>query len=81
MRCFAHMLNLAAQEGIRQIATTVDALREGIKLLRTSPRTMNHLKVACSAQKVLFVRPVLDVSTRWNSTYDMISTALQMRVI
>lgn len=33
---------------------------------------MNRLKSFCDASNVKFIKPILDVETRWNSTYDML---------
>ena len=44
IRCFAHILNLAAQEAISEIRTLIDNLRVNIKIIRTSPRILEQLK-------------------------------------
>ncbi|OAJ41345.1 hypothetical protein BDEG_24966 [Batrachochytrium dendrobatidis JEL423] len=63
-RCFAHVLDLAAQDAHQEIKTSIETLREGIKLLQYNGRIL---------------KPILDVSTRWNSAFDMLVTYLKMR--
>ena len=42
IRCFGHVLNLAAQDALREIQTSIDSLREGIKSLSLSPLKMEE---------------------------------------
>ncbi|OAJ42780.1 hypothetical protein BDEG_26192 [Batrachochytrium dendrobatidis JEL423] len=43
-RCFAHVLDLAAQDAHQEIKTSIETLREGIKLLQCCPASMEQLK-------------------------------------
>ena len=79
IRCFAHVLNLAAQDSLKEIKTSIDVLRDGVKLLRVSPGRMESFRTFCSSEGVDFVKPILDVATRWNSTDDMLETGLRLK--
>lgn len=79
MRCFAHVMNLAAQDALKEIKTSVDNIRYGVKTIRISPRKIAKLKEICLQEEVKYAKPVLDVPTRWNSTADMLSTAIRMK--
>ena len=80
IRCFAHVLNLVAQEITSEIRTSIDNLREIIKIIRTSPRILEQFKKICEETNIKYVKPILDVVTRWNSTFEMLSTALQLKM-
>lgn len=47
-------------------------IRTIVKKLRRRENLLNRLKSFCDASNVKFVKPILDVETRWNSTYDML---------
>ena len=75
-RCAAHVLNLIVQEGLKVSCGAVDAIRESVKYVRSSPQRKERfeeivaqLGIACGKQVSL------DVSTRWNSTFLMMKTA------
>ena len=80
IRCFAHVLNLVAQEITSEIRTSIDNLREIIKIIRTSPRILEQFKKICEETDIKYVKQILDVVTRWNSTFEMLSTALQLKI-
>lgn len=79
IRCFAHVLNLAAQDSLKEITTSINGLRDGVKLLRVSPGRMETFRTICLSEGVAFVKPILDVATRWNSTDDMLETSLRLK--
>ncbi|KAL5539054.1 hypothetical protein UlMin_042932 [Ulmus minor] len=78
MRCAAHILNLIVKEGLENLfGSGVERIRESIAFWTTTPKwlekfeeSVRHLNISCS--KVLS----LDIKTRWNSIYLMLSTAL-----
>jgi hypothetical protein len=41
---------------------------------------METLRAICSSEGIDFVKPILDVATRWNSTDDMLETALRLKI-
>ena len=69
---------LAATAAHNETKTSIDQLRDGIKYLRCSTQGMDELKTCCLEEGVQFVRPTLDVPTRWNSTFLMIKNALRL---
>jgi hypothetical protein len=81
VRCCAHVTNLLVQYGLSEIKTIVDCVRDGIKyLVASESRLLKFSEHATNLQlskKKLF----LDVSTRWNSTYMMLATALEFREV
>jgi hypothetical protein len=71
-RCSAHILNLAAQQGIKIIDNEIIKIRELMKKIKNSPQKCNRLRELCSIENLQYYKPQLDVETRWNSTYYMI---------
>jgi hypothetical protein len=71
-RCSAHILNLAAQQGIKVIDKEVINIRDLMKKIKNSPQRCNRLRELCLVENLQYYKPQLDVETRWNSTYYMI---------
>ncbi|EXX74310.1 hypothetical protein RirG_052310 [Rhizophagus irregularis DAOM 197198w] len=71
-RCSAHILNLAAQQGIKIIDDEVVKIRELMKKIKHSTLRCDRLRELCSIENLTYYKPQLDVETRWNSTYYMI---------
>jgi hypothetical protein len=79
-RCNAHCYNLIAQDGLRLLDPELVDIRTFIKCIRT-PKSYEEFEqfIAEDRNAELLrnkARPLLDVRTRWNSTYDMISSVL-----
>ncbi|CAH9082434.1 unnamed protein product [Cuscuta europaea] len=77
MRCIAHILNLAVQDGLKDSDTSVMRVREAVKYVRNSPARLQKFKdisdlIGVEAKSGLH----LDVPTRWNSTYLMLKSAV-----
>lgn len=77
VRCWGHVLNLIVQEGLDEIKDSICRVRNAVKYVKVSPRRkIDFLQYAdqegISRSKML----VLDVSTRWDTTYKMLGSAL-----
>ncbi|PON37378.1 LOW QUALITY PROTEIN: Ribonuclease H-like domain containing protein [Trema orientale] len=77
MRCYAHILNLIMQQGLKFINSSVVKIRDSIKYLKFSQvRKQKFLEyvnlVSVDSKKSLHQ----DMSTRWNSIYLMLRSAL-----
>ena len=42
---------------------------------------MEKLNDACKIQQIETLKPILDVETRWNSTYNMVARAIQLKTV
>ncbi|KAL5563458.1 hypothetical protein UlMin_033205 [Ulmus minor] len=81
IRCATHILNLIVKEGLENLfGSGVERIRDSIAFWTTTPKrlekfdeSVRHLNIPCS--KVLY----LDINTRWNSTYLMLSTVLSYK--
>ncbi|XP_031131843.1 zinc finger BED domain-containing protein RICESLEEPER 2-like [Ipomoea triloba] len=77
MRCIAHILNLVVQDGLKESDDSVKKVRDCVRYMRNSPARLQKFReladlIGVEAKNSL----VLDVPTRWNSTYLMLHTAL-----
>jgi hypothetical protein len=76
----AHILNLIVQDGLKEIDSAFQKIRDSVKYVRGSQmRKQNFLhavnKMSLDSRKGL----KQDVPTRWNSTYLMLETAIHYR--
>jgi uncharacterized C2H2 Zn-finger protein len=80
IRCFGHILNLCAQDALALVKDELSGIRDYIKAIIHRPKRLQQLKddFEESGGKD-FVKPMLDVKTRWNSTADMIIRAFRLR--
>ncbi|KAL5789248.1 hypothetical protein ACOSQ2_004136 [Xanthoceras sorbifolium] len=65
LRCCAHIINLIVNDGLKEMNDSVAAIRNAVKFVKSSPKIQDKCLV------------VLDVCTRWNSTYLMLVSALK----
>ncbi|KAL2932807.1 putative AC transposase [Bienertia sinuspersici] len=80
VRCCAHILNLVVQQGLKLIDSSVTKLREIVKYVDSSDFRLTNFEKAKSDRGLGSKgKLILDVSTRWNSTYDMIQRALEVK--
>jgi hypothetical protein len=78
IRCFEHILNLAAQDVIYFIGDIVKQIRVNLKFIRQSPQNLEKFEKICEFNNEKFMKPELDCKTRWNSTFTMLNTAVTM---
>jgi len=56
-------------------------LRTLIAKIRASPQRLDKFSAQCAAFKIKDKKLILDVKTRWNSTYDMIVRARELQEV
>jgi hypothetical protein len=80
VRCFGHILNLCAQAALELVKDELSGIRDYIKAIIHRPKRLQQLKDDFEeAGGKDFVKPMLDVRTRWNSTVDTIIRAFMLR--
>ena len=81
IRCFAHVLNLAAQQIMKEQDARIERLRNLMKEFRLSPLKKKSLQELFESLEMegKFVTPIMDSPTRWNSTFDMIERPLRLK--
>ena len=77
-QCICHILNLAANAGIKEV-DLIKKLRKIVKHVRKTQSCLEELKRLAIASSTPYKKPILDVKTRWNSTFDMIQRALELK--
>ena len=92
IRCGAHILNLAVQDGLKHIfdieeefdedqpTSPLTKLRLCINTIRRSPKITKQLEEICDLQHINFCKLPNDCPTRWSSTYEMIRVAIKQKV-
>jgi len=71
-RCAAHVLNLGVKAGLKLIGESVIKTRKLMNSIKNSTRLCDSLRLICNLKKIKYLKPILDVETRWNSTYYML---------
>ncbi|XP_050908345.1 zinc finger BED domain-containing protein RICESLEEPER 2-like [Lathyrus oleraceus] len=81
VRCCAHILNLLVQDGIGKIAKIVENVRERVKFINQSEARLQTFSQIVQQLKLDGKKLILDCPTRWNSTYQMLSVAMQFKEV
>ncbi|XP_019433339.1 PREDICTED: zinc finger BED domain-containing protein RICESLEEPER 2-like [Lupinus angustifolius] len=81
VRCCAHILNLRVQDGLGRIVTIIEKIRESVKFINYSEARLRTFSQVVQQLKLGGKKLVLDCLTRWNSTYDMLSIAIQFKEV
>lgn len=79
MRCSAHIINLIAKEGLSEVGENVLAIRNAVQYVRSSTNRLNAFDLRVTSGRMSRGSLPLDIKTRWNSTFLMLSRALQFR--
>ncbi|XP_033144303.1 zinc finger BED domain-containing protein RICESLEEPER 2-like [Brassica rapa] len=79
MRCAAHIINLIAKEGLSDLSENVLAIRNAVQYVRSSTTRLNAFDQRVTTGKMTRGSLPLDVKTRWNSNFLMLSRALQFK--
>jgi hypothetical protein len=77
VRCCAHIINLVVNDGTTILASLIDNLRSTVKYIKKSPSHMHKFVEICRSLALQIGEGLsLDVSTRWSSTYKLLSTSI-----
>uniref|UniRef100_A0A2N9GLN0 BED-type domain-containing protein n=1 Tax=Fagus sylvatica TaxID=28930 RepID=A0A2N9GLN0_FAGSY len=80
VRCGAHVLNLIVQEGLKVIDKSVSKIRETVKYIKGSEIRICKFEECAQQLGIRTAKGLrLDVTTRWNATYDMFESAMKYR--
>ncbi|CAJ0908202.1 6807_t:CDS:2, partial [Entrophospora sp. SA101] len=67
------------QAALEKVKEDINMIRELNSAIRTSPQWVELLENACNACKIKVLKPILDCTTRWNFTHDMIRNGLYLK--
>lgn len=84
MRCAAHILNLIVKDGLAAMDKDdgLERIRESVRFWSATPKRLEKFEKKASELNIKFERRlVLDCKTRWNSTYTMLSTAVEYKSV
>jgi hypothetical protein len=77
MRCSAPILNLIVKDGLEALKHAIENIRDSVAYWTATPKRMEKFEEIAKFVKVdTSVKIALDCRTRWNSTFNMIDTAL-----
>ncbi|KZV20995.1 hypothetical protein F511_37959 [Dorcoceras hygrometricum] len=80
MRCVCHILNLIVKDGLKELDSSIKAIRNSIIFIHSSPSRLNKFREFAVLAKFSITSTVsMDVKTRWNATYKMLEVALKYR--
>ncbi|KAJ8634992.1 hypothetical protein MRB53_009259 [Persea americana] len=78
--CFAHILNITVQEGLRAIHEIIYVVRESIKYVKASQAHEDKFAEIAEQLQINSTKMLsLDVQTQWNTTYQMLVSALEYK--
>ena len=94
IRCVAHVLNLVVKEVLNGFTSSkkdeeklgfsalpLDKLGRAIRKIRKSPQKIQQYHKVCEMNQLPPKTPIIDVSTRWNSTFLMLDHAVQYQAV
>ena len=70
--CAAHVLNLGVKKGLEAVNSSITKARKITCMIKNSTVLCDSLRAFCTLKNVKYLKPILDVDTRWNSTYYML---------
>lgn len=82
VRCLNHIFNLVAQDGLKQISSSISNIRNTVWIVKNSPLQWEEFMKCASECDGLDITCglSLDVPTRWNSTFLMLKQAIHYRL-
>ncbi|GJX00270.1 zinc finger BED domain-containing protein RICESLEEPER 2-like protein [Tanacetum coccineum] len=78
VRCMAHIMNLVVQDGLKDVGISVNRVRVVVRWVKQSLARLKRFKEFAIMDNIVCQKSLcLDVPTRWNYTYLMLSVAIE----
>jgi hypothetical protein len=82
MRCAAHIINLIVKDGIAIMEKGIERVRDSVGFWSATPKRHERFERTAAQMNIKYEKRIaLDCKTRWNSTYLMLSTALEYEAV
>lgn len=81
IRCGAHTIALVVNAGLKKLQPIIDKVRAFVIEIRRSPKKEEELLDFAAKLQVKYKKLIRDVKTRWNSTYSMLVSFLENKLI
>ena len=82
MRCAAHIINLIVKDGMTVTDKGIERVRDSVAFWCAKPKRHERFERTSAQMNVKYDKRIaLDCKTRWNSTYIMLSTALEYQIV
>nr|GMD42501.1 zinc finger BED domain-containing protein RICESLEEPER 2-like [Ipomoea batatas] len=81
IRCCAHILNILVQDGLSEIKSIIENVRDSVKYISVLPQRLHSFNEICKQLQVPSKKLILDCCTRWNATFAMLSCALDFKQV
>jgi len=78
--CVAHVLNLGVKQGLELVSSSVHKAGELMVKIKNLTQICDELRLLCDVKKIKYLKPLLDVKIRWNSTYYMLKHLEQLEL-
>ncbi|CAL8999971.1 unnamed protein product [Prunus brigantina] len=80
MRCACHILNLVVKDGLKELSSSIEGIRNCVKYIHSSPSRLDKFRDFAILESMDNMANIpLDVATRWNATYKMLDGAFKYK--
>jgi hypothetical protein len=66
------------RQGLQLVSGSIDKVHELMSKIKNSTRLSDQLQTFCNIKNMPYYKPILDIETRWNSTYYMLKRFEQL---
>lgn len=81
VRCCTDILNLLVQDDLSKIKDIIFNIRESVKYVNHNDARLKNFCDVVEQKGLKERKLVIDCPTRWNSTFNMLSTALKFKIV
>ncbi|XP_070023670.1 zinc finger BED domain-containing protein RICESLEEPER 2-like [Nicotiana sylvestris] len=77
VRCISHIVNLIVKNSLKESGISIARVRCTVRYIRQSPARLRKFQECCESENIVKKSLCLDVPTRWNFTYLMLSKVIE----